>query len=49
MEGIRPIVDLGLRLDEGTGATLAMQIIEDSLGIYNEMATFQEVGIEPGA
>ena len=49
MEGIRPILDLGLRLGEGTGAALAMQIIEDSLSIYNEMATFQEMGIEPGA
>ena len=48
-EGIRPILDLDLRLGEGTGAALAMQIIEDSVSIYNEMATFEEVGIEPGA
>ncbi|UCF82177.1 MAG: nicotinate-nucleotide--dimethylbenzimidazole phosphoribosyltransferase [Desulfobacteraceae bacterium] len=48
-EGLRPILDLNLRLGEGTGATLAMQLIEDSVRIYNEMATFQEVGIEPGA
>ncbi len=48
-ENIRPILDLDLRLGEGTGAALAMQIIENSLSIYNEMATFQEVGIEPGA
>ncbi len=48
-EGIRPILDLGLRLGEGTGAALAMQIIEASLRIYCEMATFEEVGIEPGA
>jgi nicotinate-nucleotide--dimethylbenzimidazole phosphoribosyltransferase len=47
-EGLRPILDLNLRLGEGTGAALAMQIIEDSVRIYNEMATFQEVGIEPG-
>ena len=47
-EGIRPILDLDLRLGEGTGAVLAMGIIEDSLRIYNEMATFEEVGIEPG-
>jgi nicotinate-nucleotide--dimethylbenzimidazole phosphoribosyltransferase len=48
-EGIHPILDLGLRLGEGTGAALAMQIIENALKIYNEMATFEDVGIEPGA
>lgn len=48
-EGLKPILDLGLRLGEGTGAALAMQIIEDSVRIYNEMATFDEVGIEQGA
>ncbi|MCX6997707.1 MAG: nicotinate-nucleotide--dimethylbenzimidazole phosphoribosyltransferase [Kiritimatiellaeota bacterium] len=48
-EGLRPIVDLGLRLGEGTGAAIAMQIIEDALAIYNDMATFAEAGIAPGA
>jgi len=38
--GARPILDLELRLGEGTGAALAMQVIEGSLKIYNEMATF---------
>ena len=48
-EGLRPILDLDLRLGEGTGAALGMQLIEDSVRIYDEMATFKEVGIEPGA
>ena len=48
-EGLYPILDLGLRLGEGTGAVLAMRIIEDSVKIYNEMATFEDVGITPGA
>ncbi|MBW1806051.1 MAG: nicotinate-nucleotide--dimethylbenzimidazole phosphoribosyltransferase [Deltaproteobacteria bacterium] len=48
-EGLRPILDLNMRLGEGTGAALAMQIIENATKIHNEMATFQEVGIEPGA
>ncbi len=48
-EQIRPLVDLGLRLGEGTGAAIAMQIIEDAVAIYNEMATFADAGIAPGA
>ncbi len=48
-EGLRPIVDLGMRLGEGTGAVIAMQIIEDAVAIISEMATFAEVGIQPGA
>ena len=48
-EGIWPILDLGLRLGEGTGAALAMQIMEGAVKVYNEMATFEEAGIAPGA
>jgi nicotinate-nucleotide--dimethylbenzimidazole phosphoribosyltransferase len=48
-EGIRPILDLDLRLGEGTGAACAMQMIENAVNIYNEMATFDDVGIEAGA
>jgi nicotinate-nucleotide--dimethylbenzimidazole phosphoribosyltransferase len=43
--GLTPIVDLGLRLGEGTGAALAMLMIEAGLKIYKEMATFQEAGV----
>jgi nicotinate-nucleotide--dimethylbenzimidazole phosphoribosyltransferase len=38
--GARPILDLDLRLGEGTGAALAMHVIEGAIRIYNEMATF---------
>jgi len=48
-EGLRPILDLGLRLGEGTGAAIAMQVIEDAVAVYNEMATFAEAGITAGA
>ena len=48
-ERLRPILDLDLRLGEGTGAAVAMQILEDSVRIYNEMSTFAEAGIQPGA
>ncbi|MDP1854243.1 MAG: nicotinate-nucleotide--dimethylbenzimidazole phosphoribosyltransferase, partial [Candidatus Omnitrophota bacterium] len=43
--GLRPILDLDLRLGEGTGAALAMMIIEAGLKIYKEMATFGEAGV----
>ncbi len=48
-EGLRPILDLGMRLGEGSGAVIAMQIIEDAAAVIREMATFAEVGIAPGA
>lgn len=43
--GTRPILDLDLRLGEGTGAALAMQIIEAAVKVYNEMATFSSAGV----
>ena len=43
--GLKPILDLNLRLGEGTGAALAMNIIEASVKILKEMATFQEAGV----
>ena len=48
-ENIRPLLNLDLRLGEGTGAAIAMQIIEDAIRIFNEMATFEDAGITPGA
>lgn len=41
----RPILDLGMRLGEGTGAALAMLIIEAALKVYTEMATFESAGV----
>ncbi len=43
--GLRPILDLDLRLGEGTGAALAMLMLEAGLKIYKEMATFGEAGV----
>ena len=43
--GLKPILDLGMRLGEGTGAALAMLLIEAGLRIYTEMATFDEAGV----
>lgn len=43
--GLEPILDLGLRLGEGTGAALAMHIIEGSARLLAEMATFDDAGV----
>jgi len=43
--GLKPLLDLDLRLGEGTGAALAMLIIEAGLKIYKEMATFEEAEV----
>ncbi len=43
--GLRPIFDLDMRLGEGSGAALAMLVIEAGLNIYKEMATFAEAEV----
>jgi nicotinate-nucleotide--dimethylbenzimidazole phosphoribosyltransferase len=40
-----PILDLRMRLGEGTGAALAMTVIEAAIKIYNEMATFASASV----
>ncbi|OGV83834.1 MAG: nicotinate-nucleotide--dimethylbenzimidazole phosphoribosyltransferase [Lentisphaerae bacterium RIFOXYB12_FULL_60_10] len=40
-----PILDLGLRLGEGTGAVLAMNLMEAAMKLYGEMATFHSAGV----
>lgn len=42
---ISPILDLGMGLGEGTGAALAMHIIEAAVRLLDEMATFDEAGV----
>ncbi|MDA8432166.1 MAG: nicotinate-nucleotide--dimethylbenzimidazole phosphoribosyltransferase [Nitrospiraceae bacterium] len=46
--GLSPILDLGMRLGEGTGAALAMQLLDAGLKICREMATFGEAGVSGG-
>ena len=43
--GLTPLLDLGMRLGEGTGAALAMHLIEASARCLAEMATFAEAGV----
>jgi nicotinate-nucleotide--dimethylbenzimidazole phosphoribosyltransferase len=42
---LRPILDLDLRLGEGTGAALAVNVLRAAVAIYNEMATFESAGV----
>ncbi|MFA4888152.1 MAG: nicotinate-nucleotide--dimethylbenzimidazole phosphoribosyltransferase [Candidatus Omnitrophota bacterium] len=42
---LKPLLDLDMRLGEGTGAALGMSIIEASTKILTEMATFQNAGV----
>ena len=43
--GLRPLLDLDLRLGEGTGAVLALPLLRASLAILRDMATFDEAGV----
>lgn len=43
--GLRPLLDLNLRLGEGTGAVLAFHLIEAAARTLDEMATFGEAGV----
>ena len=44
--GLEPLLDLNLRLGEGTGAALAFHLLEASCRILREMATFDEAGVD---
>ncbi|MBA7562819.1 Nicotinate-nucleotide--dimethylbenzimidazole phosphoribosyltransferase [subsurface metagenome] len=42
---LKPVLDLEMRLGEGTGAALAISIVEAAVKILAEMATFADAGI----
>ena len=43
--GLEPLLDLGLRLGEGSGAALALPLLHASIAILREMATFADAGV----
>jgi nicotinate-nucleotide--dimethylbenzimidazole phosphoribosyltransferase len=43
--GLEPLLDLGLRLGEGSGAALALPLIQSALAIVADMATFADAGV----
>ena len=43
--GLVPLLDLNMRLGEGTGAALGMSLVEAAVKSLNEMATFAEAGV----
>ena len=46
---LQPLLDLGLRLGEGTGAALGIWLVEAGAKILTEMLTFDEAGVTEGA
>ena len=43
--GLEPLLDLELRLGEGTGAALALGVLDSAVRLHAEMATFDEAGV----
>jgi len=43
--GLRPLVDLGLRLGEGTGAVLALPLVQSAARALRDVATFDSAGV----
>jgi nicotinate-nucleotide--dimethylbenzimidazole phosphoribosyltransferase len=46
--GLRPLLDLGLRLGEGSGAAVAIAVVKAAVACHSGMATFAEAGVSEG-
>ena len=47
--GLEPLLDINMRLGEGTGAALGIFVAETAVKILGQMATFSEAGVSPAA
>ncbi len=47
--GLRPLLDLGLRLGEGTGAAIAIPLVQTAQALLTRVATFEEAGVSSAA
>jgi len=43
--GARPLLDLDMRLGEGSGAAIGISLVESAIRLYREMATFEGAGV----
>jgi len=43
--GLEPIVDLGMRLGEGSGAMAVVPLLQAAIDLHNDMATFESAGV----
>ena len=44
----QPLLNLGMRLGEGSGAAIAVSLIQSALALHNTMATFDQAGVDRG-
>ncbi len=47
--GKQPLLDLGMRLGEGSGATVTVPLLRQACALHNNMATFAEAGVADGS
>ena len=43
--GLEPVIDFGMRLGEGTGAAITMNVVDTVCRIMREMASFEEASV----
>ena len=46
--GLKPLLQLGMRLGEGSGAAVAVDLVRSAIALHSRMATFAQAGVAPG-